>query len=44
MSYVFLGEGEFVDYYGAKPMSITWRLKKTMPPNLWKNSAKMAVG
>jgi superfamily II DNA or RNA helicase len=44
MSYVFLGDGEFVDYYGSKPMSITWKLNHPMPPYLWKDSAKMAVG
>jgi hypothetical protein len=44
MSYVFLGRGDFVEYYGSKPMSITWKLEKPMPPSLWKESAKMAVG
>ncbi|MBK8396898.1 MAG: DUF3427 domain-containing protein [Leptospiraceae bacterium] len=44
MSYVFLGEGEYIEHYGSKPMSITWKLKTPMPPYLWKDSAKMAVG
>ena len=44
MSYVFLGDGRIVDYYGSKPMSIKWELKESMPPYLWKHSAKMAVG
>ena len=44
MSYVFIGEGKLSDYYGAKPMSITWKLSEPMPPYLWKASAKMAVG
>ncbi len=44
MSYVFLGEGEYIEHYGSKPMSITWKLKIPMPPYLWKDSAKMAVG
>jgi hypothetical protein len=44
MSYVFVGEGDISDYYGSKPMSITWELKEPLPPYLWKESAKMAVG
>ncbi len=44
MSYVFLGKGHLVDYSGAKPMSITWKLDEPMPAYLWKDSAKMAVG
>jgi len=44
MSYVFLGDGNFTEYYGSKPMSITWKLAEPMPPYLWKDSAKMAVG
>lgn len=44
MSYVFLGDGNLTEYYGSKPMSITWELKEPMPPYFWKDSAKMAVG
>ncbi len=44
MSYVFLGEGRLTDYYGSKPMSITWELSEPMPPYFWKETAKMAVG
>lgn len=44
MSYVFLGKANFVEYYGSKPMSITWKLQTPMPHSLWKESAKMAVG
>lgn len=44
MSYVFLGEGIYKGHYGSKPMSITWELNFPMPPYLWKDSAKMAVG
>ena len=44
MSYVFLGEGKILEHYGSKPMSIKWKLNKPMPPYLWKDSAKMAVG
>jgi superfamily II DNA or RNA helicase len=44
MASVFLGEGKFVDYYGSKPMSITWELVEAMPWFLWKDSVKMAIG
>ncbi len=44
MAYVFLGEIKYEDSYGAKPMSIHWVLKEPMPPYLWKDSAKMAIG
>lgn len=44
MSYVFLGDGKLIDYYGSKPMNINWELREPMPPYLWKDSAKMAVG
>jgi len=44
MGSVFLGEAKINDYYGSKPMSIKWELKEPMPPYLWKDSAKMAVG
>ncbi|HLP38355.1 DUF3427 domain-containing protein [Lacibacter sp.] len=44
ISFVFLGEGNIQDYYGSRPMSIKWELNEPMPPYLWKDSAKMAVG
>ncbi len=44
MSYVFIGEANLINYYGSKPMSITWELKEAMPSYLWKESAKMSVG
>ncbi|POY34721.1 DUF3427 domain-containing protein [Solitalea longa] len=44
MSYVFLGKVDFLNYQGAKPMSIEWKLEEPMPAYLWKDSAKMAVG
>ncbi|MBE0653431.1 MAG: DUF3427 domain-containing protein, partial [Bacteroidales bacterium] len=44
MGYVFIGEGNLSDYYGSKPMSITWELEEPLPPYLWKASAKMATG
>lgn len=44
MGSVFLGEAKLIDYYGSKPMSIKWELNEPMPPYLWKDSAKMAIG
>ena len=44
MSYVFLGDAKFIDFNGSKPMNINWELKEPMPPYLWKDSAKMAIG
>ncbi len=42
--YVFVGEGNFQEYEGSKPMSIKWELNEPMPNYLWKESAKMSVG
>lgn len=44
LGYVFLGEGNFVEYEGSKPMSIKWVLKEPIPNYLWKDSAKMLIG
>lgn len=44
MGFVFIGEGNISEHYGSKPMSINWELNKPMPPYLWKEAAKMAVG
>ena len=44
MGSVFLGEANIIEHYGSKPMSIKWELNEPMPPYLWKDSAKMAVG
>jgi hypothetical protein len=38
MSYVFLGEASFVKSYGARPMSIEWRLAELIPAGLLKES------
>jgi superfamily II DNA or RNA helicase len=43
MSYVFLGEANFVESHGAKPMNILWRLKEPIPAYLLKESRKLAV-
>jgi superfamily II DNA or RNA helicase len=44
MSYVFIGKAKYVEHYGSKPMSITWELSEPLPPYLWKETAKMAIG
>ncbi|HEY0896733.1 MAG TPA: DUF3427 domain-containing protein [Sphingobacteriaceae bacterium] len=44
MSYVFLGEANFIKSSGSKPMNIEWKLKQPMPAYLWKESVKLAVG
>jgi len=41
MSYVFLGEASFVKSYGARPMSIEWRLVEPIPASLLKESRKL---
>ncbi len=44
IAYVFLGLADYIDHYGAKPMSINWALRESAPHYLWKDMAKMAVG
>lgn len=44
MSYVFLGDANFRQSSGSKPMNIEWRLNEPMPAYLWKESRKLAVG
>lgn len=44
MSYVFIGKANLVESTGSKPMNIIWKLSKSMPAYLWKDSAKMAIG
>jgi superfamily II DNA or RNA helicase len=42
--YVFVGEGNFQDFEGSKPMSIKWELNEPMPHYLWKDAAKLRIG
>lgn len=44
MGFVFLGEADLIEHFGAKPMTIKWELHEPMPHYIWKESAKMAVG
>lgn len=44
MGYVFVGEGQLREHYGAKPMNIKWELNEPLPHYLWKDAAKLRVG
>ena len=44
LGYVFIGEGNFKENEGEKPMNIKWELNEPMPNYLWKESAKMSLG
>jgi hypothetical protein len=44
MGYVFIGEGNFKENEGEKPMNIKWELNEPIPSYLWKESAKMSIG
>jgi superfamily II DNA or RNA helicase len=44
MGYVFVGEGQLREHYGAKPMNIKWELSEPLPHYLWKDAAKLSVG
>lgn len=44
MGYVFVGEGNLKEHYGAKPMNIKWELNEPLPHYLWNDAAKLRVG
>ncbi len=44
LGYVFIGEANFREMEGSKPMSIKWELNEPIPNYLWKESAKMSTG
>ena len=44
MSYVFLGEANFINSRGSKPMNVEWQLNEPMPAYIWKESGKLAIG
>ncbi|ART82263.1 restriction endonuclease subunit R [Oceanisphaera profunda] len=44
MGFVNFGEVDYVSHTGSQPMSITWQLKTPMPPFMWQQAAKLAVG
>lgn len=44
MGYVFLGDANYLEHEGAKPMNIKWELSEPMPAYIWNETAKMAIG
>jgi superfamily II DNA or RNA helicase len=44
MGYIFAGEGQLKEHYGAKPMNIKWELSEPISHYLWKDAAKLIVG
>ena len=44
MGYVFIGEGNFKENEGSKPMNIKWELNEPLPNYLWNESAKLSIG
>ncbi len=44
MSYVFLGDANFINSSGSKPMNVEWKLSEPMPAYIWKESGKLAIG
>lgn len=43
MGFVNFGEVEYVSHTGSQPMSITWKLKNSMPTFMWQQAAKLAI-
>jgi hypothetical protein len=44
MAYVYLGPTKYVSHDGSQPMSIKWHLDEAIPPALFNESRKLAVG
>ena len=44
MAYVYLGPAKYVSHEGSQPMSIKWLLEGAIPPALFNESRKLAVG
>ncbi len=44
MGFINLGSVNLESSSGSQPMNITWRLKQPIPPYLWNEAAKLAVG
>jgi len=44
MAYVFLGPVKYISHEGSQPMSIKWQLAESIPPSLFNESRKLAVG
>lgn len=44
MGFVNLGPVNLESYSGSQPMNITWKLEKPLPPFIWQEAAKLAIG
>ena len=44
MGFVNIGPVQLDSHSGSKPMDITWKLHEPLPPYLWNDAAKLAVG
>jgi superfamily II DNA or RNA helicase len=44
MGFINLGPVKLENHKGSKPMNITWKLSEPIPPYLWHDAAKLAVG
>ncbi|WP_319416005.1 DUF3427 domain-containing protein [Marispirochaeta aestuarii] len=44
MGFINLGPVNLESCHGSRPMNIIWRLEEPLPPYLWNDAAKMAVG
>jgi DNA or RNA helicases of superfamily II len=42
--YLFLGTARYLSHEGSRPMSITWKLDRPMPPGFFLKANKMVVG
>ena len=42
-AYTFLGAVDYVEHRGERPMAITWRLRRPMPADFYRE-AKVAAG
>ena len=43
-AYTFLGLADYVTHKGSRPMSITWKLERSIPAKFIKKTNKLAVG
>ncbi len=43
IGYVFLGDANYIEHEGQKPMNITWELNEPLPAYLWTDSAKLSA-
>ncbi len=44
LSYVFVGQANYMNHEGTRPMSINWQLEEALPAYMWHDTMKMAVG